>query len=175
MRDDREKYIKGANSNNHKLHFPPEITKVFSVMRILSQFEGGSVLASGTAAEKLQFVLEIGEATRFRDFALKFSHRARDIQNLHRTAVATDEVILVITLPKTEMSGSAVKADPAHDPLFFQSGDESIDRCRVARYSEVRVPPDFLQGERLLSMEQDVETRTQGAGLPKPRLRALFE
>lgn len=110
--------------------------------------ENLDLLAGNALPIELQLVFQVGETAIFRNFFLQMLDWARDVENLHRATVATDQKILMITAPQTIMSCAAVKSDATDNSLFFEPLYKSIDRCRIGSHCKLRTVRDFLQGDR---------------------------
>lgn len=134
-----------------------------------------SILAGATAAKKLQLVVEIGVSALFCDLAFEIFNGTADVEYLDGTAVAADEIILMIAFPEAEVCRPAVKANPTNDPLFLEPRDETIDRSGITRDAEIRTAPDFLESEWLACFEKHLQTGFERARFSQPFTRALFE
>lgn len=125
------------------------------------------LLARAAATVELELMLDIRETTLGLDLLLKVLDRACDVENLNRTAVAADEIVLMIALAETIVRRTAVKTDPADNSLFFQTSHQPIQRRRVTRDVELRIGRDLLQGDRLVCIHENSQTGLQRRSFPK--------
>ena len=103
-------------------------------------------------------MLEIGETAFLRDLFFEMLHRAGDIEDLDRPAVAADEVVLMMIFAQAVVRRAAVEADPADDAALFETGDETVNSRRIARDIESRTGCDLLQRHGLIRRGEDFQT-----------------
>jgi len=107
-------------------------------------------LARPTATVELQLMFHVGKTAFSGDLLFEVLDRARDFENFHRTAVATDQKVLMGTLAQTVVRCPAVKSDSTHDALFLQTHHEPIEGRWIAGYSESGTRRNLLQSDRLI-------------------------
>ena len=133
------------------------------------------LLARGAATVKFELVVDVGKAGLSRNLLFEVSDRACKIENFHRSAVATNEVVVMMLLAKAIVRRATVKADSADYATFFESLNEAIHRCRVGVDFKVRALGNVLKREWVWSFREDSKASLQSSGPTHPGTGALFQ
>ena len=132
-------------------------------------------LTGTTTAEEFELVFKVGKPAFLGDLLLEVLDWTGDIEHLDGTAVAANEVILMMGFTKAVMGRAAVKTDATNDAALLKTTHEAINRSRVARNVKSGAGCDLLQRHRLFRSRKDLETGLQGTCSPQTRSRAFFK
>lgn len=100
---------------------------------------------------------------------------AGDVEDFNGTAVAANEVVLVVALTEAVVGCPTVKTDTADDSLLFKSGYQSIDRRWIARNTEEGTRSNLLERKWLSGFEENLEAGLEGTRFPETGVGALVE